>query len=412
MTDYYKSLEVSKTASEAEIKKAYRRLAVRYHPDKISEEQRARGEEKFKEISEAYAVLSDPEKRQIYDRHGIEGLKQHERMSDMSGGFPFPFNFGPPQQNKRVPFTSHQIHLDLDAFYFGKLISFKLNIKNCCLACHGTGCSDSSKVEKCSTCQGRGQVTRQSRIGPGFIAQQVVQCPNCHGKGESYPKQYICQPCQGTTQVSTSTVVEYYVKKGTDYGDYVIPNKGDYVDSNTRGHIRLQIRPPKAGSKYPFKRGDDQLFYEHHLTLKEALLGFDLTIRHIDPDRPIRLISNEVISSGSIREIENRGMPKLVENSSSPDTYGSMVIIFRVDFPTTEELNANPESKKLLNQALMTTKSRPRSKYQGPTPDQSDTYRISELKQIDPEKEMKEQQHQIPEGMFDGSENVQECVHQ
>lgn len=343
--DYYQLLGVSKTASEQEIKKAYKKLALKYHPDalgrqNLSDDAKKEAEEKFKKIGHAYSILTDDKKRKIYDQHGEEGLKQFESMDgSMPQGFPFSGFPGFPgfsgmRQRKRVPITRHTVHVDLDTFYYGKLIMFKIPTKSKCLNCDGLGCSDRSKIQKCQTCHGKGSIVRQVQMGPGMMAQQVMPCPTCQGKKESFPDQYKCNQCRGTGKSVVQTQIEYYIEKGSDYGDYMIEGRGDYIDSDTRGHIQLQIRPvPK--SKFRMRRRGYDLMLEQRITLRESLLGFEIIIPHVDRDNPIMLTSKEIVSPRTVKRIRGRGMPihKNHQNSRQQLDHGDLIIIFEVDFP-------------------------------------------------------------------------------
>lgn len=391
--EYYQALNLPKTASPADIKKAYRKLAVKYHPDKVPAAQKTQAETKFKEITEAYTVLSDEKKRKIYDRHGKKGLEQHERMGDMPSGFPFggggfPFpGFGGGSPREQLPISAHQVHLDLDAFYHGKTIAFKVNVKNPCDPCQGTGCTDPSKITTCTQCKGQGRITKQHMMGPGMIAQQVVVCPTCQGRKESFPRNLTCQKCRGTTKVSTSTRIEYYVKKGTDYGDFLIQNQGDFVkkegSQTIRGHIVLQVRPPPA-SKAKFshlKRTGDDLVYEHTLSLNEALIGFNLFIPHLDDlNNPFQISSrNKVVSPETAIEIPNKGMPIINDQEQHHGQYGKLLVIFHVKFPVNLDINLKNKLINVLPQTKSTSESLP-SKV---NKDELETIEIEDLKEVD-----------------------------
>tara|TARA_R100001163_G_C5068510_1_gene209032 strand:+ start:2651 stop:3934 length:1284 start_codon:yes stop_codon:yes gene_type:complete len=350
MSDYYSLLGVPRTANESDIKKAYRKLVVKLHPDKVPESKKAEAESKFKEVSEAYSILSDSEKRKIYDKYGKKGLEQHERTGSGGGhpfgGFPFgmdPFGFpgGRSSSRERLPMTAHKIHLDLDAFYHGKLIAFKVPVKDPCKSCKSTGCTDPSKVSTCDQCKGRGQIMQQRMVGPGMMAQQVVTCPRCKGKKESFPSNLTCTKCRGIGMETVQHRIEYYVKRGTDYGDFVIENKGDFVKmengSEVRGHIVLQVRPvPDNRSTFKhLKRAGDDLVYEHTLNLNEALIGFDLFVPHFDSkENPFVLSCHDrTVSPETIFKVPNKGMPKTTDDGQHHGDFGDLIVLFHVKFP-------------------------------------------------------------------------------
>jgi len=407
--EYYQALNLPKTASQAEIKKAYRKLAVKYHPDKVPPAQKTQAETKFKEISEAYAILSDEKKRKIYDQHGKKGLEQHERMGDMpsgfpfGGGFPFPGFGGGGARREQLPISAHQVHLDLDAFYHGKTIAFKVNVKNPCTSCHGTGCTDPSKITTCTQCKGQGRITKQHRVGPGMVAQQIVTCPTCRGRKESFPRNLTCQPCRGTTKVSTSTRVEYYIKKGTDYGDFLIEGQGDFVKKEgsheIRGHIVLQVRPPPSNkAKFShLKRTGDDLVYEHTLSLNEALIGFDLFIPHLDDvNNPFKISSRDkVISPETIIEVPNKGMPIINEEEQHHGQYGKLLVIFHVKFPS--HLNTNLKNK-LIN-VFPKTESTSKPVPSNIKSDDLETIEVEDLKEVDLHQDQSSSDDEFPGGI-------------
>lgn len=380
--DYYKLLEIERNASDQEITKAYRKMALKYHPDKVKDPaQKVIAEKKFKEITEANEVLSDEKKRKIYDQFGHEGLKNMNNGGGGGfnpfggGGFGFPFEMHPGMnrgQQREIPVTPHMVHLDMDAFYFGKTIMIKVNIKQPCGKCSGSGCTDKSKVEKCKKCGGQGKVNVRQQIGPGFMVQQVIECPECKGKCESFMKEYMCGECKGEGKLMMMTNVEYQVKKGSDYGDYIIENKGDYVNEHVRGVIKLGIRPIESEkSKYKFKRenGESTLYYEQHLSIREALLGFDIVIKHFDVDHPLRLISKGITKNQEMREIKGWGMPEMDE----PSRKGNLRVVFIVDFPD----KMDEEMKRALDKGLPKDKVINNSEV-----NEKDTYKMEELKNI------------------------------
>jgi len=352
--NFYKILGVSRGASEMDIKKSYRKLAMKYHPDKAKPEHRIESEKKFKEISAAYEVLSDASKRKIYDRHGLEGLQRQSNQRGGSGGmggFPFgdifpSFFRQATRQASRTPITTqHTVHVDVDAFYHGKLIAFKVPVKSKCHHCDGCGCSDRSKIEKCKTCQGQGRIMQNIQLGPGMMAQNVTICPRCRGKCDSYDIKYRCKQCVGQGMISNVTQIEYFIEKGSDYGAKVIENKGDYfVKTGERGHIKLDIHPMKKEKRMKrkwshYSRKGNKLFYEMTITLSESLLGSDRVIPHFDQDLPLRLKTEGVVHPGMRKLVSGRGMP----DPRDRNCYGDLEVIYSIQFP--ESLNHEMRNK-------------------------------------------------------------------
>ena len=176
----YDALGVSKTANETEIKKAFRKKALEHHPDKGGDEA------EFKEINAAYEVLSKPDKRELYDKYGLEGVKNGGGgMSDFGDIFDI-FGGGggrgaKSKQRKKVQSTQREIHVTLEDIYTGKMISLDHSKTILCEDCNGKG---GEGVETCKDCKGRGSVMKTQMVGPGMITQQQVACSKCRGQGE------------------------------------------------------------------------------------------------------------------------------------------------------------------------------------------------------------------------------------
>lgn len=336
--DYYQILGLtSRNATDADIQKAYRKLVKEWHPDKHRDATKQLAEKRFKEISEAYQVLSDEEKRKIYDKHGVEGLKQHEQMGGHSGN---PFAHF---QKMTMPNMQHQEEVELRDFYTGKMLQFYVMLTKSCDDCNATGCNDKSKITKCRQCSGNGKIVRQMPIAPGvpFMAQQVVPCNLCQAKGILFSSEHRCQKCNGIGKVKIRTQVDHYIKKGEDYGSRILEGLGEYQENGKRGALQLVLVPTKSERDKPlYQRRGANLVYELKLTLRQALLGFSMGIKHLDPNEPyLRLESSKPISPGSVKMIKGKGMPK----KSSPELYGNLVIIFQIDFPT--EIDWDTRSK-------------------------------------------------------------------
>ena len=237
--DYYEVLGLSKNASEDDIKKAYRKLAKKYHPD-INKA--ADAEEKFKEINEAYEVLSDPQKKATYDQFGHSGMDGFSggfsqgfggmNMDDLGdifssfmggmGGFSG-FNFGGSSSRRSGPLKGDNRYMTMDIDFLDsvhgvdKLIN--LTLDKMCTHCDGTGAASKSDIETCPTCRGNGRVTRQSRTPFGVIQQQTV-CPDCRGTGKRIKK--ACPYCNGSGYNTVKEQVEVSIPAGINTGQLVL----------------------------------------------------------------------------------------------------------------------------------------------------------------------------------------------
>ena len=310
-TDLYELLEISRDASDTEIKSAHRRQILKYHPDKNPKNQEAA--KRTAAINNAKEILLDPQRRAVYNRHGMQGLEKNP--------------FQQTQENRNLPIKKCTQKVDIDAFYHGKLLKFKQTLRQKCETCTGTGCSDVTKKNTCTQCNGHGKITMQQRMGP-MVQNMIANCPRCAAKGFQIESQFVCKKCQGVGAFLKETDVEYYIKKGSHYGFHLVPNKGDYIDESTTGHIGLELQPV-VNSNYKFVRKGSNLYCDCQITLYEALLGFKLTMDHIDKDKKIFIVSRDPIQPGEIRKFEGLGMP--LQNHAQE--YGNLFVTFLVTLP-------------------------------------------------------------------------------
>lgn len=287
--DYYNILGVDKSASEADIKKAYRKVAMKYHPDKNPGNKEA--EEKFKEAAEAYEVLRDPEKRQRYDQFGKAGVNGaggfggsgftdindiFSHFSDifggMGGGFGGFSGFGggsaQPQQYRGGDLRL-KTRLTLEEISTGVTKKFKVKKQVSCGECKGTGCEPGHTPETCPTCNGSGYVVRNARSIFGMVQQQSV-CPTCHGEGKVV--KHKCRKCHGEGTVAGEEIVEINIPAGVAEGMVVnAQGKGHAAKHNgIPGDIQVLIEEIPHEH---FIRDDNDLIYNLLLTVSQAALG-------------------------------------------------------------------------------------------------------------------------------------------
>jgi len=234
-TEYYDRLGISPSASQNEIKKAYRNMAMKFHPDKNQGDPDAA--EKFKECSEAYEILSDEEKRDMYDRHGPNVFKEggggrsgmpadeifrHFFGGDFFGGGGDPFGNSYRSPGKKKTKDIHQeLRLPLNVLYEGGKRDLPIQKHVLCQTCAGNG-TNSKKSYVCKTCNGSGVRVFIRQFGPGMITKQQAQCDNCMGTGESIPDRDICKSCSGRKVIPTTKIIHLDIDKGIMEGKKII----------------------------------------------------------------------------------------------------------------------------------------------------------------------------------------------
>jgi len=281
--DYYEVLGILKDAQINEIKSQYRKLALKFHPDRNKSSEAA---EHFKEISEAYAVLSDTKKRQLYDQHGHAGVDGRYSTEDIFRGAGFNFDdvgsifenlFGGRGQGfggfgrQRGSDLLHETFVSLEDVLHGKRMDLDLQKNVDCPECNGSGCSPGTSKIKCSDCDGQGQV-RISR-NMGFSTFVTVQpCRKCSGRGMMIEKP--CKKCK-LGKVKGTKHISFELPAGIDNGDYVISGEGESIPDGASGDliIRVNVQPhPK------FKRDGRDIFYDTQLSMTDASLGKNLEV--------------------------------------------------------------------------------------------------------------------------------------
>jgi molecular chaperone DnaJ len=296
--DYYAILGVSRNATKDEIKKAYRELAKKYHPD-LNPENRKEAEEKFKEISEAYEVLMDDEKRARYDQFGEEGVKfqggfdwsqfhHYQDIEDIIGDlfsqFGFGRNFGgfggfAAQTEERGSDVYVEIPIDIRRIARNEKIEVSYFREVRCETCKGTG-SSTGRLLTCPTCRGRGYVERTTN--QGFIMFRTTQvCPTCHGSGKVPEK--VCSDCQGSGYLRRKDKAEIYPPPGVNEDEiYVLRDKGNYRRGGT-GDLRIKFNIDYM----EFRRDGDNLVKEITVDFIDAILGGKVNVSLLRGEREI-----------------------------------------------------------------------------------------------------------------------------
>ncbi|KAI0948456.1 hypothetical protein AcV7_009193 [Taiwanofungus camphoratus] len=308
-TKYYDLLDAAPDASEADLKKAYRKKALRLHPDKGGDP------ELFKEVTHAYEVLSDPQKRSIYDARGEAGLSESGGMGGMDpqdlfsqlfggGGF---FGGGQPRSQgpRKTRDLMHRVHVTLEDLYKGKLAKLSLTRNVICSKCGGKGGKDGA-VQRCGACSGSGVRMTLRQMGP-MIQQLQQPCDTCSGSGETVNQKDKCKQCNGKKVVSEKKFLEVHIDKGMKGGQTIkFLGESDQAPDVTPGDVVIVIEEKPHDR---FKRQENDLFIEQEIDLLTALAGGKFAVKHLD-DRA--LIVN--IAPG---EVIKHGMPSLLSLSLS-----------------------------------------------------------------------------------------------
>lgn len=357
----YEVLEVDSSATDIEIKKAYRKLALRYHPDKVGSEGREEAEIKFKEVSQAYEILSDEDKRRQYDMYGTtdgpemgngyHGYSENPFDNMFGGGQEFQaddfYNFfnnmngGPPAGGARPgkPRTKDaEINVDvtLEDLFNGKVIKITSTRDIICSHCHGTGAKKHAVPRKCGVCDGEGTVRKIRRVGPGLVAQDYVDCSTCSGAGKIYRTKDRCKKCTGKKVVEETKILEFEIEKGSFSGELIVlKNESDQYPGKETGDVVLTY----TCVDHPvFTRKKDDLYTTFTIPLVESLCGFTRVVaQHLD-GRKIKVATptGKVIRPGDYIKITSEGMPikKLQRRwfGLSP-TRGDLYIKMEIEFP-------------------------------------------------------------------------------
>ncbi|KAL4732343.1 DnaJ-like protein xdj1 [Fusarium chlamydosporum] len=341
--DLYELLEIDRTATPEQIKKAYRKAALKYHPDKVAEEQREESEAKFKEVTQAYEILSDEQKREMYDVHGMAAFDKsrggpggpevdlNDILSQMFGfgmGPGGPGGPGGPRRPRRGPDEEQEYKVTLEELYRGKTVKFAANKQVLCGQCKGSGGKEKAKSSSCERCKGNGIVEAFRQIGPGMMRRETVLCDHCQGSGQVFKEKDRCKKCKGKRTTQEKKVLEIYIPRGSMQGErIVLEGEADQYPDQTPGDIVFTLVEEPHDF---FTRIGHDLSAELTVSLGEALSGFSRTVfKHLDGrgihiERP----RGKILRPGDCLKVPGEGMP-LKRGEAKGDLY----LIVKVEFP-------------------------------------------------------------------------------
>lgn len=355
--DYYEVLGVSRTATQEELKKAYRKLTFQYHPDRNPGDKEA--EEKFKEAAEAYNVLRDEEKRARYDQFGFAGVGQGQgftntsdifsQFGDLFGDF---FGFGGGSGGAMEGSDlRYSLTISFEQACHGDEVKLNLPRHVTCEKCGGSGCAPGTSPETCPTCRGRGQIRRSQ----GFFTL-ATPCPSCHGTGQHIPKP--CPTCHGEGRVKKNKELYVRIPAGVDSGTRLrVHGEGEAgINGGPAGdlYVVINVRPSDV-----FERQGQDLIYTKEISFVQAALGARITVPGLDGEIPLDIPKG--VQSGTMLRVAGQGIPYIGRSQK-----GDLLVEVKVVTPQKlserqiellkefEELSKKPES--LLEAAAETVK--------------------------------------------------------
>ena len=334
--DYYETLGVNRNASEDDLKKAYRRLAMKYHPDRNPSPE---AEEKFKQINEAYEVLSDPKKKQIYDTYGADAVNNgagfggfqgggfggfedifSSVFSDMFGGS-FGGGFGSKRKRaRRGNDLKQKVDVTLEQAYTGVEEEVTYTRIDTCDVCHGTGAEEGSSTKTCPTCKGSGVV----QFSQGFFSMRQP-CPDCGGQGTILERP--CKACRGSGKTKKKNTLKVKLPPGIKEGSVLRVANGGDIGTNEGGYGDLYVEINVKRNK-TFQRDGDDLIIEKTISFPQAVFGDRIKIKNLKQEE-VNLVIPSGSTHGSQVVLEKQGMPVLGKEGKK----GNLKVVLNINVP-------------------------------------------------------------------------------
>ena len=342
---YYTMLDLESDASISDIKQAYKKLALKYHPDRNKE---ADAESKFKDISKAYQTLSDSEKKKKYDLFGSvdESIQNNEFHFDIFNQFfgDFSKSFGNIFTEQNIIKSKNKcvdIPIPLSFIYFGKKEKITYKKIGKCKGCNGSGAENSSAIQDCIKCFGQGTQTTQRTLFPGMTQEVSIPCNNCNGTGKIIDSTQYCKKCNGNKINELQEITEIYIQPGMDFDDTIVINEGASINNINQipGDLILKLKQ----KDFYYERVGPHLYKKYTISLLDALTGVQIFLEH-PSNKNFKIDYDNVINPDTVLELKDLGMPYL-DNSAK---YGNLYISFDIQFPK----NVSNERKKYLKKIL------------------------------------------------------------
>ena len=353
--DYYKLLGLDKSCSDRDLKRAYRTLSKKYHPDKNAGNESAH--QKFVQVAEAYEALSDATTRKIYDQYGHEGIQNHKRGGQGGGHHHDAFDLfsrffggsghfgGGSGGVRKGPDLEMKMYIQLRDFYNGREIEFTFEKQQICDDCEGSGSADGT-VESCNKCGGKGAVVQKHMLAPGIFQQVQMQCDQCGGQGKKI--KHPCPVCNGAKVVRRPTTLTATVEKGMPKGArLVFENEADEHPDHIAGNLNIILmeKEPEIGSEEAartdgtfFRRKDADLYWKEVLSLREAWMGdWTRNLTHLD-GHIVHLgrKRGEVVQPMLTENVAGEGMPHWHQGHLSEqhdEEFGQLYVEYTVVLP-------------------------------------------------------------------------------
>ncbi|KAH0785412.1 dnaJ subfamily A member 2 [Histomonas meleagridis] len=329
-TELYDILGVKPDVNEHDLKRAFIKRAREVHPDKNPNDPNAT--EKFQKVNEAYEILKDPTKREIYDKYGSKGLEENQnapQADDIFSAF-----FGPHANHKpRTNNITQEIDVTLEELYTGceKNVSYTRYVA--CNACKATGTKDGKPAPTCPKCDGHGEVIVTHQTPQGLI-QSIQTCPECNGMGESITDEIRCPTCHGKKLIEETKDIIVHVKPGMEDGEKIVfQGASSEIPGAETGDVIIILNEIAHDV---FTRNHNDLLIRKRLTLSEAIYGARFVIEHLDGRKlVVETDAKAVIQPGDVQRIVREGMPV----RGDPFNRGTLYIMFNVLLPQQSELS-------------------------------------------------------------------------